>query len=290
MTQTNQSLKQFSAEQIPLLERMMNTFLEDTHSEHLRRAMRYSLDAGGKRLRPLLTLATCVCLGGEVAVARPVAGAIEFIHTYSLIHDDLPAMDDSDMRRGQPANHVKFDEATAILAGDALLTDAFSLLAQTPDKALIPELLTTLAAAAGSRGMVAGQMFDLDGSNKHLDEQALVRLDRHKTGVMLQAAVINGAICAGASAKQKTLLGDFAAAFGLGFQIKDDIEDVVGSAKELGKPVGQDVQNAKNTFVALFGLTGARTKLAEQHQLALAALEQLDGNTTLLKQITDYLD
>ncbi|WP_371863476.1 polyprenyl synthetase family protein [Lacticaseibacillus zhaodongensis] len=275
---------------MPPLEDMMHAFLRESHDEHLRQAMQYSLDAGGKRLRPLLTLATCVVLGGDVANARPAAAAVEFVHTYSLIHDDLPAMDDSDMRRGQPANHIKFGEATAILAGDALLTDAFSMLARTPDQVLIPDLLMTLATAAGSQGMVAGQMQDIDGSHEQLDKAALIRLDRHKTGALLRAAVRNGALCAGASLKQLQLLDDFAAAFGLGFQVKDDIEDASGTVAELGKPVGQDVDNAKNTYVALYGLAGAQNKLQEQRQLARKALAQLDGNMALLEQITDYLN
>lgn len=288
---TSSPLNKFAAEVLPQLEDYMWAQLAQAHDEHLAAAMHYSLAAGGKRLRPLLVLATASGLGADLQAAIPAAAAIEFIHTYSLIHDDLPAMDDAQMRRGQPANHVQFDEATAILAGDALLTDAFALVSASgvPAPQQI-ELVRILASSAGSRGMVAGQQLDLDGSHHQLTATQLNELNAHKTGALIRAAVAMGAVIGNADTATRAGLGDFAAAFGLGFQLLDDIEDVTMSARELGKPVHQDDANGKNTYVALLGLDGAQRLLQEQANTATSALTQLNMDTDVLRAIAQYLE
>lgn len=284
-------LSKFQAEYLPKLESYMAEQVKGSHSQHLADAMWYSLDAGGKRLRPTLCLATVLACGKQPDVALPAAAAVEFIHTYSLIHDDLPAMDDADLRRGRPANHIQFDEATAILAGDALLTDAFLCLGDVKISAATQvKLAPCLAAAAGSRGMVAGQQQDIDGSHHHLDEAALTTLNAHKTGALIEAAVMLGALIAEASATEKAALTTFARAFGLGFQLKDDILDATSTAADLGKPAHQDTANDKNTYVALLGLDETRRVLKEQATVARTAVNRLSGDKTVLLAITDYLN
>ncbi|KMO45260.1 geranyl transferase, partial [Lacticaseibacillus rhamnosus] len=188
---------------------------------HLRAAMAYSVDAGGKRLRPLLLLSVVAMYDGVVAEALPAATALEFVHTYSLIHDDLPAMDNDDLRRGQPTNHKQFGEALAILAGDALLTDAFAILSQHyPEKGTA--LVQILAEAAGSSGMVAGQVLDMDGEQTQYDLATLKQMHQAKTGALIQAGVAMGSLFVAIPEADQAALADFAAAFGLGFQIKDD--------------------------------------------------------------------
>ncbi|WDF83670.1 polyprenyl synthetase family protein [Lacticaseibacillus pabuli] len=283
-------LSNFSRAVIPGLETYMNAQIKASHDAHLAEAMAYSLDAGGKRLRPLLLLATVDALGGDVRVAYPAAAALEFIHTYSLIHDDLPAMDNSDLRRGKPSNHVRFDEATAILAGDALLTDAFVCLSDYAGPATqLQELLRILATAAGSRGMVAGQQMDLDGSNQHLSTEQLQHLNAHKTGALIHGAVAMGAVIGNAPTRTSEHLQDFATAFGLGFQLKDDIDDATETTAQLGKPADQDEHNGKNTYVELLGLDGARAQLVKYAKQADAALGRVRGDTAVLMSIADYL-
>lgn len=288
---TSSLLNKFAETTLPQLEDYMWQHLDTAHDEHLARAMRYSLAAGGKRLRPLLLMATATGLGAELATTIPAAAAVEFIHTYSLIHDDLPAMDDAQTRRGQAANHIRFGEATAILAGDALLTDAFSLVSASP---VTPprqnELVRLLAAGAGSFGMVAGQQMDLDGSNQRLTAGQLDNLNAHKTGALIRAAVDMGAVIGDADTATRAALQDFAAAFGLGFQLLDDIEDVTMSAGELGKPVHQDDANGKNTYVALLGLPGARAVLRKQVDAAERALLRAHMKTDVLRAIAQYLE
>lgn len=285
------ALNQFTSTYLPQLTRYMDARIAESHDDHLAAAMAYSLDAGGKRLRPLLLLATVAACGGRPEDAVPAAAAVEFVHTYSLIHDDLPAMDNADMRRGRPSNHVQFDEATAILAGDALLTDAFFCLGDVVAPAEVRAALAPrLAAAAGSRGMVAGQQQDIDGSHVEKDVAALTRLNAHKTGALIEAATGMGGLIAEASADETVALGAFARAFGLGFQLKDDILDATSTAAALGKPVSQDDVNDKHTYVALMGLAGARQALAEQASIARTALTKLPGDTQVLAAIADYLD
>nr|WP_054677509.1 farnesyl diphosphate synthase [Lacticaseibacillus sharpeae] len=289
MTQTT-TLNKFADAVLPGFTQYMDNALTASHDDRLKTAMAYSLDAGGKRLRPLLVLATAVVLGADPASAYPAASAIEFIHTYSLIHDDLPAMDNAQLRRGKLTSHVQFDEPTAILAGDALLTDAFSCaVAGDLPAAVRAENVRILAQAAGSSGMVAGQMMDMEGSHKELTATELATLHRHKTGALLRAAVALGANVGGASPADRMHLDNFASAFGLGFQIKDDIEDVTETAAELGKSNNQDAANAKTTYVSLYGLTGAKEQLHQQYERAQAELNQTSVDVTVLAAIADYL-
>ena len=255
---------------------------------HLRAAMAYSVDAGGKRLRPLLLLSIVAMYDGVVAEALPAATALEFVHTYSLIHDDLPAMDNDDLRRGQPTNHKQFGEALAILAGDALLTDAFAILSQHyPEKGAA--LVQILAEAAGSSGMVAGQVLDMDGEQTQYDLATLKQMHQAKTGALIQAGVAMGSLFVAIPEADQVALADFAAAFGLGFQIKDDINDVTKTTAELGKTADKDVAEHKNTFPELLGLAGAKQALATQFQHATAALNSLTVDAADLKSILAVL-
>ena len=255
---------------------------------HLRAAMAYSVDAGGKRLRPLLLLSVVAMYDGVVAEALPAATALEFVHTYSLIHDDLPAMDNDDLRRGQPTNHKQFGEALAILAGDALLTDAFAILSRHyPEKGAA--LVQILAEAAGSSGMVAGQVLDMDGEQTQYDLSTLKQMHQAKTGALIQAGVAMGSLFVAIPEADQAALADFAAAFGLGFQIKDDINDVTKTTAELGKTADKDVAEHKNTFPELLGLSGAKQALATQLQQATAALNSLTVDAADLKSILAVL-
>ncbi|KMO45936.1 polyprenyl synthetase family protein [Lacticaseibacillus rhamnosus] len=255
---------------------------------HLRAAMAYSVDAGGKRLRPLLLLSVVAMYDGVVAEALPAATALEFVHTYSLIHDDLPAMDNDDLRRGQPTNHKQFGEALAILAGDALLTDAFAILSRHyPEKGAA--LVQILAEAAGSSGMVAGQVLDMDGEQTQYDLSTLKQMHQAKTGALIQAGVAMGSLFVAIPEADQAALADFAAAFGLGFQIKDDINDVTKTTAELGKTADKDVAEHKNTFPELLGLAGAKQALMTQFQQATAALNSLTVDAADLKSILAVL-
>ncbi len=244
-------------------------------------AMGYSLLAGGKRLRPILCMEFCRICGGEWKQAAPFAAALEMIHTYSLIHDDLPSMDNDDLRRGRPTNHKVYGEAMAILAGDALLTDAFGVAA----KALLkkPEdmgiAISILAHNAGSYGMVGGQVLDILSEERLCTEQEVLDIQSRKTGALLKAACALGVVAAGGSRKQIAAAGDFAGLIGLAFQIRDDMLDVIGSREELGKSVGTDA--AKNTFVRRYGLQKCEELVQQYTSEAVALLDAFDD--------TDYM-
>ncbi len=220
-------------------------------------AMRYSLLAGGKRIRPVLTLEACRICGGAVEQALPLAAAVEMVHTYSLIHDDLPCMDDDDLRRGRPTNHKVYGEATAVLAGDGLLTAAFETILD-PESGLPPQRAVAaawvLARAAGGRGMVGGQVLDMAGEGHSLSLAEVEELQRLKTGALIAAAADLGCIAAGGTPEQRSAVRRYAERLGLAFQIQDDILDVVGDAATLGKPTGSDARSGKSTFVTLRGL------------------------------------
>ncbi|HEY8487467.1 MAG TPA: farnesyl diphosphate synthase [Thermaerobacter sp.] len=261
-----------------------------TPPARIHEAMRYSTLAGGKALRPLLVMAAARCIGGPAAVTPAVeraAAAVELVHTYSLIHDDLPAMDDDDMRRGQPANHVVFGEAMAILAGDALLTLAFEVLATLPRWGADPEttlrVIEELAVAAGTAGLIGGQVDDLGATaGAGLDLAGLRSIHRRKTGALFRASVRMGARLAGAGDAELEALTRFAEAFGEAFQIVDDILDVTGDAAEIGKPVGSDARQGKVTVPGLVGLETARHLAAEATERAIASLEPLGARAGLL--------
>lgn len=258
--------------------------VETTHvieNAKLREAMAYSLSNGGKRVRPLLTLATLYVLGADVLLGYPIAAALEYIHTYSLIHDDLPAMDNDDYRRGQLTNHKKFDEATAILAGDALLTHAFGLVVNSAySHAQKVEMIAQLVHCSGGNGMIGGQMGDMAAQGQCSDLQQVRTIHSLKTGALLQCCVRLGAIMANVSEDVLGALDNFATHFGLAFQIHNDIKDIE-----------QDEALAKSTYVALLGETGAKEALEKEKQAARDSLAQLDNyDTTLLASFLMYLN
>lgn len=258
----------------------------------LYQSMRYSLFAGGKRLRPALTLATVEALCGDVAAALPVASCVEMIHTYSLIHDDLPCMDDDDLRRGKPTNHKVYGEATALLAGDALLTQAFQVLGTIPtqvDASVMLRIVGELAKAAGSVGMVAGQMADMENEGRQANAETLAFIHANKTGALLTASVRIGALFAGADERQLQALTTYAQRIGLAFQIQDDILDVVGDAVKLGKAVGADAAHAKSTYPVLYGLEESREMVRRLTDEAHHALQACDLEAVRLHQIADWL-
>ncbi len=263
----------------------------------LHEAMKYSVFNGGKRIRPMLVRATCEALGGSAQQALPGACAVELIHAYSLVHDDLPAMDDDDLRRGQPTCHKAFDEATAILAGDALQSLAFEVLAN-------PELtggdehqgichihqVAVLAQAAGNHGMAAGQSLDMQGTGNTLTLPELETLHRHKTGALIEASVTLGALSAGVKEPETIAsLKHYAQAIGLAFQVQDDILDVTASTVTLGKQQGADISHGKNTYVSLLGLDTAREKAIRLHNEALQTLQGLDAHAEPLRMLAEYI-
>lgn len=246
-------------------------------------AMNYSLLAGGKRLRPVLTLAVCEMCGGRAEQVLPFACGVEMVHTYSLIHDDLPCMDDDDLRRGKPTSHKVFGEAMAVLAGDALLTGAFESLSQAelpPER--VVQAVQCLASCAGCAGMVGGQVLDMDGEGHALSRQELETLQSLKTGALIQAAAELGCIGAGGSQAQRQAVAHYAQCLGRAFQIQDDILDVVSTSEALGKPVGSDVANDKSTFVGLLGLEECRALVQQLTQEAVEALAMFPNRECLV--------
>jgi len=261
----------------------------------LHKSMRYSTFAGGKRIRPLLLLAACEAVGGGVASALPAACAMEMIHTYSLIHDDLPAMDNDDFRRGKPTNHKVFGDAVAILAGDALLTQAFSLLSSPFFAADVPperilSVIHEIAHAAGSRGMVGGQLVDMESEGKKdLDLPTVQFIHTHKTGALIKAAVKCGAILGAADERQIAAITRYGEAVGLAFQIADDILDIEGTTEEIGKDAGSDQARGKATYPAVIGLKESRRRAAELLEIALEAISGFDERAEPMREIAKYI-
>ncbi len=264
---------------------------------YLAEAMAYSLFNGGKRVRPFLVQATAQALGiddakADVAKVDIAMAAIEMVHSYSLVHDDLPAMDDDDLRRGQPTCHIKFNEATAILAGDALLTGAFEILAEMPadfSMAQRLQLIRLLSQGSGASGMVAGQAIDLASVGKDVDLEHLERMHAHKTGALIRISVLMGAYCGDPDEETLKHLTTYANAIGLAFQVQDDILDIESDTATLGKQQGADIALNKPTYPALLGLEGAKEKAKQLHQVALSALQNIKGNTIALEQLADYI-
>ncbi len=270
----------------------LDQLLPTNSGARLLEAMRYSLFSGGKRVRPLLVYAAAEALGRPADPALDtLACALEAIHAYSLVHDDLPAMDDDDLRRGQPTCHIAFGEATAILCGDALQALAFELLAEAPhiDSTCKVELVRLLASAAGADGMVMGQARDLEAVDRELDLVLLEAIHRLKTGALIRAAVAMGARVAGADPGQLAALDRYAAAVGLAFQVQDDILDVVTDTATLGKQQGADSARNKPTYVSLLGLDAAREHLQRLHEEALTALEGFGTEAERLRQLSAYV-
>jgi geranylgeranyl pyrophosphate synthase len=264
---------------------------QDQDPARLHQAMRYSALAGGKRFRPILVYATGEALGVDKDQLDPVAASIEYIHAYSLIHDDLPAMDDDDLRRGRPTCHRAFDEATAILAGDALQALAFEVLASTsaPDPGRALAVVAEVSRACGSLGMAGGQSLDLSAVGQQISVEALDRMHRLKTGALICAAVRAPCILASASAEVTDQLTAYADAIGLAFQVHDDILDVTGNPDLIGKPTLADSQRNKPTYPSVLGLPESREQARLLHQAALGHLRALDLDTTLLGWLADFV-
>lgn len=251
-------------------------------------AMEYSLLGGGKRLRPVFTFAFCQMCGKDWKQAVPFAAAVEMIQTYSLIHDDLPAMDNDDFRRGRPTNHKVYGEAMAILAGDALLTDAFAMAArnEVADLEAMRTAISLLSECTGSLGMVGGQVLDMDSEHRELTEEEVLAIQSRKTGCLISAACCLGVIAGGGTAAQLEAAAQFAAGIGLAFQIRDDMLDVIGTREEMGKGVGTDEK--KNTFVRLYGLEKCEELVQKYTDYALDALKAFD-NTGFVTQLANSL-
>ncbi len=283
MTETEDRIAAYKA----CVEEYLTAFygcLEDTPQKYLAESVRYSLLSGGKRLRPTLVFEFCRVCGGDWKAAAPFAAAVEMIHTYSLIHDDLPCMDNDDYRRGRLTNHKVYGEAMAVLAGDALLTDAFAVAAsaQIPNPADLARAIGVLAENAGSLGMVGGQVLDMLSEERVCTEQEVLDIQTRKTGGLINAACVLGVIAAGGTEAQIQAAAQFAAGIGLAFQIRDDMLDVIGSRQELGKAVGVDEK--KNTFVRLYGLEECGNLVNKYTNLAVSALDAFES-TDFLKAL-----
>ncbi len=278
-----------------IVDRFLKSFLsaKKTNSgcpKKLYKAMEYSLMAGGKKVRPILTIASYEAAGGRSKNIVPVAASLELIHTYSLIHDDLPAMDNDDFRRNKPTNHRVFGEAVAILAGDALLTEAFGIIASTPVKPeILIKIINELTQACGTKGMVGGQTADIIFEDKKISEKDLYYIHTHKTGALIRASILIGAIMAEAPSKMLHALSKYGEKTGLAFQIVDDILDVIGTKEELGKSTGSDIMKGKNTYPSLYGLEKSKIKAKKLIHDSLKAIENLDKKAEPLREIAKYI-
>lgn len=282
--------EQLSADTARVETRLKDIFSGEPPRGDIYPAMEYSLLAGGKRLRPILTLECCRLCGGDVERALPLGCAVEMVHTYSLIHDDLPSMDNDDLRRGKPTNHKVFGEATAILAGDGLLTAAFGVIVAarelTEQQRL--EAVRALSEAAGPRGMVGGQILDMDGEDRALSRSEIEELQRLKTGALICCAARLGCIAAGADELTAKAIEGYAQRLGLAFQVRDDILDVTGSQDDLGKPIGSDTEQGKTTFVTLLGLEECQRWVEQLSDEACRCLDGLKG-TEFLRELAKVL-
>lgn len=286
-------LKQYWQEKCLLIEQRLQELLHapTVYPPTVHEAMRYSVFAGGKRLRPVLVIAAAEAVGGVIEEVMDVACALEMIHTYSLIHDDLPAMDNDDYRRGKPTSHKVFGEGMAVLAGDALLTYAFEVMAaaKVADQGRLLTVIREIAGAAGTMGMIGGQVVDLESEGKQITQETLEYIHRAKTGALFRASLRAGAILAGANDEQLACLSEYAEHFGLAFQITDDILDIVGDAQKLGKPVGSDIKNMKVTYPSLFSLPVARQMAEETIGRALNCLNRTGLSHQFLRELVQYL-
>lgn len=289
-------IKKYLKEKKELIDGALDRYIskERRYPENLYKSMHYSLAAGGKRLRPILALAAAEAVGGDRERTLPLACALEMIHTFSLIHDDLPAMDNDDLRRGQPTNHKVYGEGMAILAGDALLAEAFYCMTH-PEKLdsmpaeLLLEVVRDVSSATGPRGMVGGQVIDIESEGKKLDLSELELLHLYKTGRLLSVSVTSGAKLAGAKDAELEALNRYGEAIGLAFQIADDILDIEGDVEEIGKPVGSDTGNNKATFPSIVGMKESKERAAELIDIAIEALKDFDEKADPLRQIARYI-
>lgn len=286
-------MKEMLKEQIDLIDEHLGKYLEkkDNPQSIIYDAMRYSVFAGGKRLRPILMLNVCKMCGGDTDEVMPFACALEMIHTYSLIHDDLPAMDNDDLRRGMPTSHKKFGEATAILAGDALLNKAFEVVSSYKGKQTerAMKAINILSVSSGTEGMIGGQIVDMLSEGKTITPDELRYLHLNKTGAIIRSACVIGAVMSGAGEEEIKVVDGFAQNLGIAFQIQDDILDVTGTEEELGKPIGSDAEENKNTYVSLMGLERSKELAEEYSDSAKKSLDIFGSKADFLKQFTDYL-
>jgi geranylgeranyl diphosphate synthase type II len=290
-------LKHYLASRCKLVDTALDSILpkEDTAPVSLHKSMRYSVFAGGKRIRPILMLAACEAIGGDIERAMPAACAMEMIHTYSLIHDDLPAMDDDDFRRGNPTNHKVFGEAIAILAGDALLTQAFIAMSCSGSSGSVPSatllaVINEIGHCAGSHGMVGGQVVDMESEgNKDIDLPTVQYIHTHKTGALIKASVKAGALLGAANDNELASLTRYGEAVGLAFQIADDILDIEGTTEQIGKDAGSDEARGKATYPAVVGLADAKKRAAELVDIALESLRDFDDKAEPLREIARYI-
>ena len=290
------TLKEYLLEKRTIVDEALKHYLPEMSGpkEELYRAMRYSLFAGGKRLRPVLCIAAAEAVGGTSEDVMPVACALEMIHTYSPIHDDLPAMDDDELRRGKPTNHMVFGEAIAILAGDGLLTEAFRVMAcpELLEKAgaeNFRKVIEMVASASGACGMVAGQALDIKAEGEKIDTSLMEIIHEHKTGALLKASVTTGAILGGGSDKEIVSLEQYGKNIGLAFQISDDILDIEGDSKEMGKQTGVDIERGKNTYPSIYGMEKSKTMLREIIYDAVETLSAFKDKAEPLRRIAFYI-
>ena len=287
--------KEILKNKIDYVEKLLMEYMpkEEGYQKTIMQAMNYSLSAGGKRLRPILTLESCKAVGGNEEDAIPFAMAIEMIHTYSLIHDDLPALDNDDLRRGKPTNHKVFGEAMATLAGDSLLNYAYETAARAfalePGHERIGKAFRILTAKTGIYGMLGGQCVDVEYEGKNLERERLDFIYRLKTSALIEASMMVGAVLAGASDEKIALLERVAGKVGLAFQIQDDILDVVSTTETLGKPVGSDEENRKTTYVTLEGIEKAREDVRRLSDEAIEELDTLEEKNPFLKELLKSL-
>jgi geranylgeranyl diphosphate synthase type II len=290
------TLEVYLSQQQQRIEMALDRFLPslDSYPPRLMDAMRYSVFAGGKRLRPILMLAATEAVGGETEAILPAACAIECVHTYSMIHDDLPAMDDDDLRRGKPTNHVVYGEAMAILAGDALLTHAFELLSRAPlvdrfSASVLLQVHQCLASASGGFGMIGGQVIDIISEGQEVGLATVEYIHRHKTAALIEASVVMGGLLGGGTDEEVQALRTYGHQIGWAFQIADDILDVEGDAAILGKAVGRDAELAKATYPAIVGVDVSRQRARELMEEGIQALDVLRHDTVWLRQIASYI-
>lgn len=289
-TSVSFDLNQYLCERVRLIDDALASYLpgEDVRPQNLHRAMRYSTLSGGKRLRPVLVIAGAEAVGGDAQMVLPTACAIEMIHTFSLIHDDLPAIDNDTLRRGRPTCHVQFGEATAILAGDALFASAFEMIArnaETVPAERVVRVIALVAEASGTHGMVGGQMADIESEGKVVDANTVEYIHRHKTAALIRASVVSGAILAGAETWQVDALSRYGELTGLAFQIADDLLNVTGDPRKMGKAVGTDVARGKATYPALFGIEASRQRARLLVQEAIETLRPFGESAEPLRAI-----
>ena len=287
--------KEILKQKIDYVEKLLIDYMpkEEGYQETIMKAMNYSLSAGGKRLRPILTLESCKAVGGDIKDAIPFAMAIEMIHTYSLIHDDLPALDNDDLRRGKPTNHKVFGEAMATLAGDSLLNYAYEIMLsssinkENPNKYL--KAIYEIAKHAGIYGMIGGQVVDVESENKIIDKDKLDFIHLNKTAAMIVGCMRAGAIIGDASEDDLEKITKYAENFGLSFQIVDVILDIIGDEEKLGKPIGSDIENHKSTYPSLLGLDKSRQIARELIEEGKSSIKDLPSEREFLNQLGDYI-